>query len=134
MKRTNLLGACVAALALSCLARTGQAEDYDVKAAFAETDSSKDGAIQIDEYFDRLVEIYFHGDTDKNGTLSPEEFARAVVIQEPFAEVDQNGDGKVDRREFVRARLPVFLKADSDHDGELSLAEVEAALAAGGAK
>ena len=128
MEGTKLLGALALAFALACLARTGRAADYDVAGAFAETDSNKDGLIEIDEYFDRLVEIFFHGDADKNGTLSPEEFSKAVVIDEPFSEVDRDGDGKVDRREFVRARLPIFQSADTDGDGALSVAEVEAAL------
>lgn len=101
---------------------------YDVEAAFAETDTNNDGSIEIDEFFDRLVEIYFHGDADKNGTLSPDEFAKAVVVQQEFGSVDRNGDGVIDRREFVRARLPVFMQADLDKDGALSLAEVKAAL------
>jgi Ca2+-binding EF-hand superfamily protein len=134
MRRNDVLGALAISLALVGAARAGQAAGYDAKAAFAETDANKDGLIEIDEYFDRLVEIFFHGDADKNGTLSPDEFAKAVVIQEAFAEVDRDGDGKVDRREFVRARLPIFQSADSDRDGALSVAEVEAALAAGSAK
>jgi Ca2+-binding EF-hand superfamily protein len=123
-----------AGLLVAAIGFAGAVQAYDVKAAFDETDGNDDGLIEIDEYFDRLIEIYFHGDADKNGTLSPEEFARAVVINEPFAEVDRNGDGKLDRREFVRARLPIFLSTDSDKDGALSMAEVEAALAAGGGK
>jgi Ca2+-binding EF-hand superfamily protein len=106
--------------------------DYDVSAAFAETDTNKDGAIEIDEFFDRLVEIYFHADADKNGTLAPDEFAKAVVVPQQFAEVDRNGDGAIDRREFVRTRLPLFQEADTDRDGSLSLAEVRAALEGGG--
>jgi Ca2+-binding EF-hand superfamily protein len=122
------LGVLVAALASPAAIGTAAAAAYDVEAAFAETDTNKDGLIEIDEFFDRLVEIYFHGDSDKNGTLSREEFAKAVVVAQEFASVDRNGDAVVDRREFVRARLPVFMQADSDRDGALSLAEVKAAL------
>jgi Ca2+-binding EF-hand superfamily protein len=117
-----------AVLGFSLAGRAAEPERYDVEGAFAETDTSKDGLIEIDEFFDRLVEIYFHGDADKNGTLSPAEFARAIVVPQEFSTVDRNGDGVVDRREFVRARLPVFQEADLDKDGALSLAEVKAAL------
>jgi Ca2+-binding EF-hand superfamily protein len=121
-------------LALSRHAGASPPADYDVNAAFDETDTNKDGAIEIDEFFDRLVEIYFHADADKNGTLGPEEFAKAVVVQQEFADVDRNGDGAIDRREFVRTRLPLFQEADTDRDGSLSLAEVKAALGGGAAK
>jgi Ca2+-binding EF-hand superfamily protein len=134
MTRTGLVGVLVASLALAVPAHAESAADYDVRAAFDQTDANKDGLIEIDEYFDRLVEIYFHGDADKNGTLSPEEFSKAVVIQEPFSEVDRDGNGVVDRREFVRARLPIFQSADADKDGGLSFDEVEAALAGARAK
>jgi Ca2+-binding EF-hand superfamily protein len=118
----------VVVLASSLASGAAPQAGYDVETAFAETDTNKDGSIEIDEFFDRLVEIYFHGDTDKNGTLSPDEFAKAVVVQQEFGSVDRNGDGVIDRREFVRARLPVFMQADLDKDGALSLAEVKAAL------
>lgn len=134
MTATHLLGALAAALVFTSGVRAGPPTAYDVQAAFAEADTNKDGSIGIDEYYDRLVEIYFHGDTNKDGTLSPEEFSKAVVIQEPFAQVDGDGDGKVDRREFVRARLPIFQSSDTDRDGGLSLAEVKAAFEAGSAK
>jgi len=130
MSRTDLVRAVIASLAVVCAARAETSANYDVQAAFDQTDANKDGVIEIDEYFDRLVEIFFHGDADKNGTLSPEEFAKAVVLQDPFSEVDRDGDGKVDRKEFVRARLPIFQAADTDKDGGLSLAEVKAALSA----
>jgi Ca2+-binding EF-hand superfamily protein len=125
---SRLLAALGAVLGLAASSAAAPAPGYDVGAAFAETDTNRDGSIQIDEFFDRLVEIYFHADTDKNGTLSAQEFAKAVVIQQPVSEVDSNGDGAVDRREFVRSRLPLFQQADLDRDGELSLDEVKAAL------
>lgn len=127
MTRTRLALALFALLAPS-LAQAAPPAEYDVQAAFAETDANKDGAIEVDEYYDRLVEIYFHGDGDKNGTLDGAEFTRAIVIEEDFAQVDVDADGKVTRREFVRARLSLFWTSDTDGDGALSLAEVRAAL------
>jgi Ca2+-binding EF-hand superfamily protein len=125
---SRVFAALAAVLGFAASRAAAQPERYDVAAAFEETDTNRDGAVQIDEFFDRLVEIYFHADTDKNGTLSGEEFERAVVVQQPVSEVDRNGDGAVDRREFVRSRLPLFQQADLDRDGELSLDEVKSAL------
>jgi Ca2+-binding EF-hand superfamily protein len=111
-----------------------QAPDYDVKAAFDQTDQNHDGAIEIDEFHERLVDIFFLGDADKDGFLTEEEFVKVVVIKEDYALVDKNGDGKVSKREFVSARLTEFVKLDTDDDGSLSLGEVEAALAGRAAK
>lgn len=122
------------ALAVFTLASSAQGappEGYDVQAAFAEADTNKDGAVEIDEFYDRLVEIYFHADEDKNGTLSREEFVRAVVVREDFTAADVDADGKLTKREFVRSRLPIFLGSDADADGALSLDEVKAALEKG---
>jgi Ca2+-binding EF-hand superfamily protein len=118
-------------LAGASIAQAAPPADYDVSAAFAEADVNKDGSVEINEYYDRLVETYFHADTDKNGTLSKEEFVKAVVIEEDFAQVDIDANGNVDRREFVRSRLPLFQASDTNHDGGLSLDEVKAALAKG---
>ena len=131
MKRS---GAFIASslVALGAFAASAQqAPAYDVKAAFAQTDQNKDGAIEIDEYYDRLVDIFFLGDVDKDGFLTEEEFVKVVVIKEDFAQVDKNGDGKLGRQEFVSARLPQFIAIDTDKSGSLSLVEVEAALAGG---
>ena len=106
-----------------------QAPAYDVKAAFAQTDQNKDGAIEIDEFYDRLVDIFFLGDVNKDGFLSEPEFVAVVVIKEDFTQVDKSGEGKLSRQEFVSARLPHYIAIDTDKNGSLSLAEVEAAFA-----
>ena len=88
---------------------------------------TSDGAIEIDEYYDRLVDIFFLGDDDKDGFLTEEEFVAVVVIKEDFSQVDKSGEGKLSRQEFVSARLPHFIEIDTDKSGSLSLVEVEAA-------
>ncbi|MGH9887202.1 MAG: EF-hand domain-containing protein [bacterium] len=103
------------------------AKPYDAKAAFAEADTNHDGAIELDEFYNRLVDIFFLGDTDKDGFLTEEEFVRVVVVKEDFTQVDKSKDGKLSKREFVAARLPLFVAIDTDGDGELSLVEVTAA-------
>jgi len=115
-------------------ARADEAPPYDVKAAFDQTDQNHDGAIEIDEYYDRLVDIFFLGDVDKDGFLTEDEFVKVVVIKEDFAQVDKSGEGKLSRREFVSARLPNFIAIDTDKDGSLSLVEVTAALEGRAAK
>jgi Ca2+-binding EF-hand superfamily protein len=134
MKRSGAFIA-VGLMALGAFtAVAAEAPGYDVKKAFAETDKNGDGAIELDEYHARLVDIFFLGDVDKDGFLSEQEFLAVVVVKEDFALIDKNGDGKLAKREFVSARVTEFVKLDTDDDGALSLAEVEAALAGRAAK
>ena len=111
-------------------ARSDPPVPYDVKAAFIESDENKDGVIEIDEFYDRQVDVFFLDDKDKDGTLSRDEYMAAVVVTEDFSLVDRDGDGKVTKREFIRARLPLFRLADTNNDGELTLEEVTAAYEA----
>jgi Ca2+-binding EF-hand superfamily protein len=81
------------------------------------------------EAFDRI-------DTDKNGWIGRDEFARAheqriekrVAIREKRKEARNE---KGDRREFRRHRMGgmggrMIVMADSNHDGQITLAEAEA--------
>ena len=104
-----------------------QAPKYDVRAAFLEADRNGDNAIELDEFYERLVDVYVLGDTNKDGFLQKDEFVRVVVINENFEKMDHDGDGKLSRREFVGGRLPMFLEIDADGDGELSITEVTGA-------
>jgi len=125
----------LASLVLPALrARSDPPVQYDVRAAFAEADANKDGVIEIGEFYDRLVDVFFLDDKDKDGFLSHDEFVAAVVIDEPFAQVDRNGDGKVSKQEFIRARLPLFRQTDKNDDGVLSLEEVIAVYEVKGKK
>ena len=102
---------------------TPRATPYDAKAAFAETDKNGDGQIDVGEFHDRLVEVFYSADTNKDGFLSVEEFNR-IPYPEGFKEADENGDGKISLKEFVHVRFRQFEDADTNHDGELSLDEV----------
>ncbi len=100
-----------------------RATPYDPKAAFAETDKNRDGEIDVGEFHDRLVEIFYSADANKDGFLTVEEFSQ-LPYPEGFKQVDENGDGRVSLKEFVHVRMRQFGAADTNHDGELSLDEV----------
>lgn len=134
MKRSTAFIAFGLLASVAFAARAADVPGYDVKKAFSETDKNADGAIELDEFHERLVDVFFLGDVDKDGFLTEEEFVAVVVVKEDFADVDKNGDGKASKREFVKQRLTAFIRLDTDDDGSLSLAEVNAALEGGSAK
>jgi len=100
-----------------------QAKPTDPRAAFAETDTDGNGLVDLSEFHARLVDIFYLRDTNKDGYLSPDEFAQ-LVFPEGFKEADLNGDGRISLHEFVAVRFRQFEAADTNHDGELSLDEV----------
>ena len=71
-------------------------------------------------------------DSDKNGTLSAQEFAALVpknfrINARPMVtELDSNKDGKVSAAEFRAGRAAQFTKIDSNKDGIISQEEAKA--------
>jgi len=100
-----------------------QGAGYDPRQAFAETDTDRDGEIDLAEFHARVVDVFYIADTNKDGSLSPEEYQR-LPFSADFKNADINGDGKISLHEFVANRFLQFQAADTNHDGELSLDEV----------
>ncbi|ATE66971.1 EF-hand domain-containing protein [Rhizorhabdus dicambivorans] len=82
-------------------------------------------------------------DTDRNGTVSPQEFERYREIQNAqpdqgrgltrigrgwFDKCDTNGDGRVSQAEAVARPLGLFDMADVNRDGVASLSEQNMAM------
>ncbi len=134
MTRASVFVALASLVLPAVSARSDPPAPYDVRVAFIEADTNKDGMIEIGEFYDRLVDVFFLDDKDKDGFLSHDEFVAAVVIDEPFSQVDRNGDGKISKQEFIRARLPLFRATDTNDDGSLSLDEVIAVYEVKGKK
>lgn len=103
------------------------AKPYDPKAAFIETDKNGDGQIDIEEFHERLVDVFYSVDRNKDGFLSEDEFM-LLPYPEGFKEADKDGDGRVSLPEFLAIRFHQFEEADTNHDGQLSLEEVIAAF------
>ena len=118
--------ACLfASLALGVqAARADKAVNPDPRAAFAETDKNQDGVIDREEFYQRVVEIFFFGDHDKDGYLSPQELAATVEFPDDFKNADLDHDGRISLVEFMNVRFKTFDEVDTNHDGELSLDEV----------
>jgi hypothetical protein len=122
------LAALAAALALAGAAaaqeKTPTPAHQDPRAAHAETDTSRDGFIDHEEFHRRMVEVFYHGDADKNGKLSQAEFA-VLATEVPFGSMDKNADGGIALPEFVDFRVDQFEEADTNGDERLSLSELE---------
>jgi Ca2+-binding EF-hand superfamily protein len=117
----------IAAAVVPLAALTVHAEEaqpkYNPRTAFTEADTNADGAIDQGEFYRRVVEVFYHADTNKDGFLSGEEISR-LTFPDDMKNADSNGDGKISVNEFVRVRELDFETADRDKDGTLSLEEV----------
>jgi Ca2+-binding EF-hand superfamily protein len=98
--------------------------EHDPSAAHAEADQNGDGQIDRREFHLRMVEVFFHADTDKSGFMNPEELNRATVLEEDFSKADKDGDEKISLYEFIELRFHLFDEADTDSNGTLSVEEV----------
>jgi len=96
---------------------------YDPRAAFAETDKNHDGVIDHEEFQERLVDVFYSADANKDGFLDPTELKR-LIFPDDFNVDDRNHDGRVSMHEFLRVRFLDYTSADTDGDGVLSIDEV----------
>lgn len=122
--RTSTLSLAVGlAIATAAAAQTPKPA-YDPRAAMAESDANKDGYVDYHEFIERLTEVYYLNDANKDGSLSTGEAASAMIVTDNLLVADSNGDGRITVHEFLRARVDDFQDADTDKDGLLSIEEV----------
>jgi len=132
MRTTSILivAAAVALTGLASRAADAPATHdpkYDPRAAFEQTDTNHDGVVDHEEFQQRLTDVYFGADVNKDGFLDPKELT-ALSFPEDFTTDDKDKDGRVSMHEFFRVRFRSFEDADLDDDGVLSREEVIAAF------
>jgi hypothetical protein len=117
----------VTAVALSTLllafgvASAAGAQGEPSMKALETADRNGDGEIDRREFNERMVDVFFRLDADKNGVLAPSEVPD--VAPESFEGADRNGDGVLQDEEFMDARAIDFDRADDDDDGTLDAGE-----------
>ncbi len=99
------------------------AVDDDARAAHAETDRNTDGHVDRNEFYVRMVEIYYTADDDKDGVLVLIELQK-IDEDMVFEPADLNNDGKLTLEEYVDQRFESFHETDVNSDGVLSAGEV----------
>jgi hypothetical protein len=132
MLRGSLALPLCTVLVLGCASTTpapAPPAGYDPRAAYDEADENDDGYVDLEEFHRRMVDVFFLGDGDRDGSMTYAEVERVVVVPDDWSQVDTDGDGRIRFHEFVRARMELFDGADVDGDFRLSLEEVQRAYA-----
>ena len=98
-------------------------------AAAGTWDRNKDGVVTCEEWKAYAVELFDAADVNKDGFLSPEEYATVMKTDRMFDTVgfkwwDANGDGKISRAEFVDRPNPAFVMLDKEKKCQLTSTEL----------
>lgn len=125
-------------VALALLAGPVRADEsgppHDPRVAHKESDTNGDGQVDRAEFHQRMLEVFFHADRDKDGYMTREELERAVAFPDDFNDADRDGDGRYSFYEFVEVRFYDYDTVDTDDDGLLSVDEVVEVFERGGVR
>lgn len=114
----------VCALMVNSVPASG-ADRLDANATMALSDKNRDGRIDREEFHQRMAEIFFFADTDKDGKLTFAELL-AVVKADPEAlkRADRDSDGNLSLYEFMYVIHRDFEAADKNQDGVIDIEEL----------
>lgn len=104
---------------------------YEPRSAFSQSDKDRSGAVDRRELYDRVVEVFYFADDNKDGFLVVEEI-RDLPHGDDLKAGDSDRDGRLTVNEYVRVRDLEFEAADGDKDGELTVDELVEAWKGGG--
>jgi len=96
---------------------------HDPRAAHAATDRNHNGEINREEFEQRIIQIFYFADVDKDGYVT---IGQLMVFDEAllFETADIDGDSRLSLSEFLAARFENFREADTDGSDSLSVEEV----------
>jgi Ca2+-binding EF-hand superfamily protein len=95
----------------------------DAREVHAEVDVNDDGTVDREEFYQRMTEIFYHNDSDKDGYLDRAE-VRKIQEEMVFDPADADHDGKLTMAEYIDHRFEAFRRVDVNSDGLLSVEEV----------
>jgi EF-hand domain pair len=98
-------------------------------------DTNHDGIFTCDEWKKFMEQLFASGDRNRDGSLSPTEFAAIKKADPSFADADfgyfdENQDGKISRKEFVEKPSVFILRFDKNGDCRVTPEELKAATTA----
>ena len=97
----------------------------DAAATLAIADKNKNDRIDREEYNQRMTEVFFFLDTNKDGSLTLAEIrAAADVDPARFKAADKDGNQVLSLHEYLYALDNDFDTADKDQDGTLDMQEI----------
>jgi Ca2+-binding EF-hand superfamily protein len=119
--------AAVVLIGCSTLAFAQGMKPVNRQALIESCDKNGDGKIDRAEYFERITDVFFLADANKDGYLEMSEILAAVPDANPerIKSADTNGDGKIDLHELQNALSKDFERADLNGDGVLDKDEVQ---------
>ena len=101
----------------------------DAATTMAITDKNGDERIDREEYHQRMTEVFFFADKDKDGNLTITEIqAVEAVDSQVFDSADKNGSKSLSLYEYLHALHKDFEVADRNSDGTIDMQELELML------
>ena len=96
------------------------------------TDLNGDGRIDIEEYRNRVTDVYFFLDNDKDGILTVVEIQKSMPNIDPAVidKADVNGDTNITIYEFRYVLYKDFGAQDKNQDGSLDKQEMKTMMEA----
>ena len=134
MGRARTRGISSSAVLLLAIARLGgiahgqtNTPTYNPRQAFADADTNHDGAIDHEEFLERMTEVFYRADVNKDGVLTVDEVAATLVETPDLKAAAAAHGGKLTLHEFLSVRFKEYDQVDTNRDGLLELDEVVAA-------
>lgn len=98
-------------------------------AAAGNWDRNHDGVVTCDEWKAYATELFDAADTNRDGMLTPDEYASIIKTDRMFETAnfkywDSNGDGKISRAEFIERPNPAFTLLDKSKSCQLTSTEL----------
>ena len=102
------------------------APKLDPAATMGLADRNGDRKIDREEYNQRMTEVFYFADVDKDGNLTIVELAAVEPVDpQAFQNADKDGNGKLTLGEFLYAVHIDFYTADTNRDGTIEMQELK---------